>query len=245
MERLRFRVIGQDLRSSCKRANLVMVQTPTMRRWVEPACSPGAARIEVFEPCPPFLPSSQLSDAALGLMRSTPPDRRLLYVGNASAYKNLGILPGAMRELRTRMPGAMLFATIPPDHPLCRSEGIAPVGSLSGSALREAYGLARALIMPSLVETVGLPMLEAASLGLPVIAADRAYARDVCRDTALFFDPLQSSSLASVVVGLLGNAALHSSLATKGRALMENRTAERPYQRMIEAVLSLVVPGRG
>lgn len=43
---------------------------------------------------------------------------------------------------------------------------------------------ARALLFPSTVETLGLPLLEAASLGTPVVAADLAYAHEVLRDYA-------------------------------------------------------------
>src|SRR3989442_11549023 len=47
-----------------------------------------------------------------------------------------------------------------------------------GGSLREAYELATLVVLPSLAETVGLPMPEAMSVGTPVLAADRAYAHD-------------------------------------------------------------------
>jgi glycosyltransferase involved in cell wall biosynthesis len=46
----------------------------------------------------------------------------------------------------------------------------------------EIEGLYRsmdALLFPSYIETVGLPLIEAASLGLPVVVSDLPYAREV------------------------------------------------------------------
>jgi len=50
------------------------------------------------------------------------------------------------------------------------------IGQLKTGSLRRVYELATVLVQPSLTETVGLPMLEAMSVGTPVLAADRPYA---------------------------------------------------------------------
>ncbi|KAK3582584.1 hypothetical protein CHS0354_024138 [Potamilus streckersoni] len=44
------------------------------------------------------------------------------------------------------------------------------------------YKSVNALVFPSLVETFGLPLLEAAMFGLPVLVADLPYAREVLKD---------------------------------------------------------------
>ena len=41
------------------------------------------------------------------------------------------------------------------------------------------YKSCDALVFPSYIETYGLPLIEAASLGVPIIAADLPYAREV------------------------------------------------------------------
>jgi glycosyltransferase involved in cell wall biosynthesis len=232
-ERLRVAAIAWSMRGSCKRAGLVLVQTPTMKRWVGETFGLASAKIEVVEPCPPALAWGLAPEPSLEPMRAAPIDRRLLYIGNTSAYKNLAILPAAMRALRRHVTGAVLFATVPPGHPVALEEGIQALERLSGAGLREAYELATALVMPSLVETVGLPMLEAASLGVPVIAADRPYARDVCGDAALFFDPLDPLDLAAKLETLLGDRALRQELGERGQALGSKEGGGAPYDRMI------------
>lgn len=44
------------------------------------------------------------------------------------------------------------------------------------------YKASHALLFPSYIETFGLPLLEAANLGLPVLVTDMAYSRDVIGD---------------------------------------------------------------
>ena len=41
------------------------------------------------------------------------------------------------------------------------------------------YKLIDALVFPSTIETFGLPLIEAASMGKPIIASDLDYAREV------------------------------------------------------------------
>ncbi|WP_059016128.1 glycosyltransferase family 1 protein [Mycobacterium sp. M26] len=60
---------------------------------------------------------------------------------------------------------------------------------LTDAELRWLYENAAALVFPSLYEGFGLPVLEAQTLGCPVIASDRASIPEVGGDGALYFDP--------------------------------------------------------
>lgn len=53
-------------------------------------------------------------------------------------------------------------------------EGVLPYDKLLGM-----YRVMRALLFPSFIETFGLPLIEAASAGIPVLVSDLPYARDV------------------------------------------------------------------
>lgn len=52
-------------------------------------------------------------------------------------------------------------------------------GKVSYDTLLTYYKSAVALLYPSTIETLGLPLLEAASLGLPIVASDLHYAHEV------------------------------------------------------------------
>lgn len=235
--RVRLAGIGRMMAASAKRSDRVIVQTPTMKRWVADGLGVPPERVDVVEP-DVVVAARGAPDPALEELRRVARDgRAALYVGNDSPYKNLGILAPAADDLARRLPGATLFATVPPGHPALRSPHVRPIPLLSRAALWEAYALATAVVMPSLVETVGLPMLEAAAAGTPVAAADRTYAHDVCGDAALFFDPLSPSDLAVKLESLLTDEALRVRLVASGKRNVERRAAGRPYDRMIDIAL--------
>ena len=191
--RLRFGVIKAMMRLSTRRAALTLVQTETMGRWVHQQLGVPAERLALFPPalCAPVLGAAdQGQGAAPGPMDQVPADRRLLYVGSTSPHKNVGVLLEALGPLRERFPGLTLFMALPEGRPVaCGIPGVVNLGLLDREQLFAAYRKATALVMPSLVETLGLPMIEAASVGRALLVADRPYAHELCGDAALFFDP--------------------------------------------------------
>ena len=56
------------------------------------------------------------------------------------------------------------------------------LGVLQHDQLLRYYKSAAALLFPSTIETLGLPMLEAAAFGLPVLASDTGFGHDVIGD---------------------------------------------------------------
>jgi glycosyltransferase involved in cell wall biosynthesis len=235
-ERLRMNVILRAMNKSCQSSWQVIVQTPTMLRRIAETFRIPPTRITVVLPVVNDLPKPVTLSDRLAVMRDAKAGLRLLYVGNQSSYKNVNFLVSAMSSLRVLLPDLRLFLTWPPDHPARRAEGVVGLGYLHGAELREAYELATALIMPSFVETVGLPMLEAMNVGTPVLAANRPYAHDVSEDAALFFDPVDVSDLTSKVSALLSDKCVRENLVRKGRDLLRRRQSERPYTRMLDIV---------
>ena len=72
-------------------------------------------------------------------------------------------------------------------------------GWVADDELADLRRRARALAFPTLAEGFGLPVLEAMSRGLPVLASDLPVLREVGGDAALWFDPLDLESIASAL----------------------------------------------
>jgi glycosyltransferase involved in cell wall biosynthesis len=162
----------------------------------------------------------------------------VLYVGNQSGYKNVDTLLAAAESLSQRLPDLKVFLTWPVDCRVQRrSRNAVCLGYLEGGALTEAYRLADLFVMPSLVETVGLPLLEAMNAGVPIVAADRPYAHEICDDAAVFFDPFDVKALETSIEALLGDNVMRAEFAKRGRALACQRRAMRPYGRMLDAAV--------
>jgi glycosyltransferase involved in cell wall biosynthesis len=77
-----------------------------------------------------------------------------------------------------------------------KSANVVWLTSVDDGMLATLYSRAEALIFPSFYEGFGLPILEAMTLGCPVVASDIAVAREVAGDTAFFVDPHDHSSVA-------------------------------------------------
>ena len=230
-------VIHFVMKASSKRAKRILVQSPTMAEWVIRGFRVPPARVEVVEPSTEL--DAVLPDTgSVGAMRAAT-GSRILYVGNDSPHKNLKLLVDAVGLGIENGLNWSLFMTLPSNHALCKARHVVGLGVLTRNSLRSAYDHADVLVMPSLVETVGLPMLEAASLGIPVVAADRPYAHDTCGDSALYFRPDSADDLQAKLRDAISNLELRRLLIAKGHKMVERRKQNRAYQRMIEVTLEI------
>jgi glycosyltransferase involved in cell wall biosynthesis len=78
------------------------------------------------------------------------------------------------------------------------------------------YERAAVLVMPSHHEGFGIPALEAMTLGVPVIAADRGALPEVTGDAALLFDPDDAGALTAALDRVLGDDGLRASMRERG-----------------------------
>jgi glycosyltransferase involved in cell wall biosynthesis len=77
------------------------------------------------------------------------------------------------------------------------------LGAMSHDEVQSLYRSAAALVFASSTESFGLPLVEAARAGLPILAAECDFVRDVCVP-AQTFDPRSPRSIARAVARHLG-----------------------------------------
>lgn len=226
--------IGWQMKRSCQKAARVVCQSSVMKDWITDTFRLDPARV-----VPVYSEPRQLSK--LNSPKSFPETDghlgSLLYVGNDAPYKMLKTLVEGIELIRRSFSRAELIMTLPSNHHYSSQLGVECVGYLSDERLAQAYLNADVLVLPSLVETVGMPTLEAMSLGTPVLVADRPYAHDICEDAALFFDPNSPKDFAEKAIRVLTDNTLRQTLITKGLKLVEKRRAEQPYKKIIDIVV--------
>ncbi|WP_198031892.1 glycosyltransferase family 1 protein [Bradyrhizobium sp. Ec3.3] len=91
---------------------------------------------------------------------------------------------------------------------------------------------ARALLFPSLYEGFGLPVLEAMTLGTPVITSTAGSLREVTGDAGILVDPLDTDALQKAIEDVDADEALRAELSRRGRNQSKKFSAEA-YQRRV------------
>lgn len=93
------------------------------------------------------------------------------------------------------------------------------LGKVEDSALVGLYGEAYALMMPSLYEGFGLPVVEALSLGVPVIISRDSAMSEVAGSAGLFVDPESEREITDALLRLTADRQLYNEL--RSRAAVE------------------------
>lgn len=88
------------------------------------------------------------------------------------------------------------------------------IGFVDSDAIKNYYKESDALIYPSQLESFGIPIIEAASFQLPIIASELDYVRDLGIPILESFDPESSISIARAVMRALGNSCAGIDLLT-------------------------------
>ena len=114
------------------------------------------------------------------------------------------------------------------------------LGGVSPGEMPAVYAGARALVYPSLVESFGLPPLEAMAYGLPVAASGIDPIREVCEDAALYFNPDDHREMAKAIVQVVENNLLRSALIDRGRARALQFSWEKTACRTLEILQAAV-----
>ncbi|MCG3134397.1 MAG: D-inositol-3-phosphate glycosyltransferase [Planctomycetes bacterium] len=101
-----------------------------------------------------------------------------------------------------------------------------PAGVVGREDLAALYTAARVMCYPSVVETFGLPPLEAMACGCPVLASNRTSVPEVCRDAALLADPDDSDVFTAALRRILRDDDLRSALVLRGHRRVRELTWE-------------------
>lgn len=192
-------VLGRMMKRSIRRARKVLVQTNWMKQEIVRQCRIPAKKVEVR-----FPQVEMIQTGPYHLSRKKPV---FFYPANASAYKNHKTFLKACGMLKKKgYEDYEVIWTVTGDE----NEGIRAIrkeaedrklpiifrGQMSRKELFELY-TSSVLVFPSYIETIGLPLLEARSVGAWIVAADCLYAREMVGDyeRAEFFETFDAGGL--------------------------------------------------
>jgi glycosyltransferase involved in cell wall biosynthesis len=188
-------------------------------------------------PTPQVAPAPASRHAALGLNGSF-----VLQVGRIETRKNQVAALAAIE----RLDGVTLAVAGPESDPalaarLRQSDRCRVLGRVDQPTLELLYKRARAVIVPSLYEGFGLPMLEAMARGKVVVAAKASSLPEVGGDAALYFhDAADAEQVAKVIEVALGDEPLRKSLVKAARERARTFTWDRCAAGVAEVIRELL-----
>jgi alpha-1,3-rhamnosyl/mannosyltransferase len=116
-------------------------------------------------------------------------------------------------------------------------------GRVPSEHLPGLYAGAEVLVMPSIYEGFGFPVVEAMACGTPVICSNVSSLPEVAGEAALTFDPQDDAALAEHLGRVLADDALHAEMRRKGLEHAGTFRWERAAEQT-EAIYRQVVGGR-
>jgi len=187
---------------------------------------------------------SPVSSLLLSLM-ATP---YFLYVGTLQPRKNLVRLVQAYAQSgvphhlvlagRVGWLAQELLDTITQQPPTIR-ERIHLSGYVSDEDKTALLANATALLYPSLYEGFGFPILEAQSVGTPVLCANSSSLPEVAGEAALLVDPLNVAEIAAAIHQLAHDQQLRRELSRKGYENVRRFTWENAAAKLLTIIAAL------
>lgn len=116
------------------------------------------------------------------------------------------------------------------------SDMIVNVGPIPVSECPNLYRDVDAVFLPSLLECFSANYPEAMVMRKPILTSDLGFARTVCGDAALYFNPMDPIDISNCLMRFIGDVDLRHSLIQKGLSRLQNFPS--PLRRA-EAYLSI------
>lgn len=115
------------------------------------------------------------------------------------------------------------------------------LGFVSDEQLQALLQVAEFLIFPSLFEGFGMPVLEAMTLGCPVLSSNAGSLPEICGDAALLFDPACEDELLSLIDSILmGNELNRQKLIELGYQNCKRFSWNQTYEETVKVYKELM-----
>ncbi|HEY9650559.1 MAG TPA: glycosyltransferase family 1 protein [Coleofasciculaceae cyanobacterium] len=119
-------------------------------------------------------------------------------------------------------------------------EQIHHLNYLSDETVALFYSKADVFAYPSHYEGFGLPVLEAMTLGAPVVTSNTSSLPEVAGDAALLVDPNDSINLAEAILKIISDSQLRQELIQKGKERAALYSWERTAQETLQVYKNLI-----
>ncbi len=186
-----YRVLRTLFRTNLRFAKKIIVQTNVMAEGIMNTYNiPYNRLIVIPQPVPSWMSSNLIMEGRKG---KTPNEKMILFYPAAGyIHKNHSFLTGIYKNQKAREffnKHCEIWLTLSAEEmePYENIEFVKNLGHLGADRMINAYQQADALLFLSLVESYGLPLVEAISINLPIVSIDLPYSRWLCESNAYYF----------------------------------------------------------
>ena len=168
---------------------------------------------------------------------------RLMYIAHNHANKNLTVINDLLPLLSEQNIKFVLtldetsFKNLFP----VLTDKIINLGPISQKSCPSVYKQSDALFAPTLLETFSAAYPEAMKMQKPILTSNYSFATDVCKDAALYFDPLDPKDIAEKINKLASSKTLQQKLIEKGKKRVKEfetaRTRAEKYVAICEKII--------
>ena len=116
------------------------------------------------------------------------------------------------------------------------------VGYVHQASMSYLFKKATILVMPTLFESISIPVFEAFALGVPVCVSRILALPEQIQDAGLLFDPLDVNDIAEKLMEMLASAELRNECVQKGFQILKYRTTDTyavQFRELIDSSLSV------
>jgi len=163
----------------------------------------------------------------------------LLTIANNTPHKNLAIIPEVIDNLKDLNIEVKFVITIPSDDYKTMFKGyeneVINLGTIKPEQCPIEYSKVDAMFLPTLLEVFSANYPEAMKMGKPILTSDLGFARSICKDAALYFNPLDPKDIAIKIKMLKEDKNLQKSLIDKGnKRVLDFPSARERAEKYIE-----------
>ena len=201
---LKAELMAAYFRLSLGSVRLYTVQTQDMKAHLCERWGIAPSRVLVI---PSSVPSDILERVGTASGSSEP---YLIYVAGPGLHKNHSVLPQTLRALNnpsTKLGVTLRVGDLPTFDAQVLDLGLRGqveyLGQLSRPALLARLAKASIAVIPSHLESFGLAYYEALALGVPIVAANKGFAREACGPAALYAERDDPEAYAAHIAPLL------------------------------------------
>ncbi len=236
------KIYNFKFKRACLHANRIIAVSETTKKEIIAAYKIPESKIEViYQGCHPTFGTridQQTRDNVMNSFNIARP--YILYVGSIEARKNLLLIVKAMKHLNAditlvavgkRTPYTEVVEAFIKENQLQNRVKI--LHNVSSAELPALFQSASVFVYPSFFEGFGIPILEALTSGIPVIAATGSCLEEAGGNDSLYVDPNNHIQLASYINQVISNRQLAYNMIEKGKVYAQRFSPEQSARQLM------------